>query len=246
MNERRDPDVTIAAWLDEGPTSLPPVTRQVIVSSIHLTPQRRRSVFRLPWGDHTMFATPSRLAAAAAIAVLLAGSGMAFFLTSTSPPGENAPGAAATASPGRPVTYISGTTSCTDAVGGTTTVSNRLSVTRGAAFECTNEVNDPRVNGTWTSTWNTAGVPGGRPNIWWGTAHREDADGAWDCSWNLTDNPRVNVYPVLGVCRGSGEYDGLTYVFEHVMGGAGADANDLILGYIYEGPPPGEWVPAAP
>lgn len=245
MSDRHDPDVIIPAWLDEGPTSLPPVTRQVLVSSIHLTPQRRRSLIRPPWGNHTMFATPFRLTAAAVVAILLAGSGMLFLLTSTPMPGADAPGAESSPS-ARAVTRISGTASCTEAVGGTTTVSGGISMTRGATFECTADVNDPRVDGTSTVTWNTSQpTVGASPTLWWGTSEREDADGAWACSWILTDNPRSDSLPVLNVCRGRGGYEGLTYIFEDIMGGGPEGSDDLVFGYIYEGPPPGEWVPAS-
>jgi hypothetical protein len=78
--------------------------------------------------------------------------------------------------------------------------------------------------------------------MWWGTSHREDAEGAWECSWFLPEDPSHVVYIVHSVCSGGGGYEGLTYVFEHIMGGAHDGA---LNGYIYEGPPLGEWVPAS-
>jgi hypothetical protein len=72
MKTPRDPHVTIAAWLDDGPTSLPPITRQVVVSSIHLTPQRRDRLGWIPWRFPNMNSA-FRAAAAAVIGVLLLG-----------------------------------------------------------------------------------------------------------------------------------------------------------------------------
>jgi hypothetical protein len=74
------------------------------------------------------------------------------------------------------------------------------------------------------------------------TSHLDNPGGAWDCTWFLTEFPHPASYPVLRVCRGGGSYDGLTYVAEHVMTGA-AESQDF--GYIYEGPPPVEFVPPA-
>jgi hypothetical protein len=42
MNTRRDPDAILAAWLDEGPTDLPDVTRRAIVAALPTTTQARR------------------------------------------------------------------------------------------------------------------------------------------------------------------------------------------------------------
>jgi hypothetical protein len=72
MNTNRDPDVTITAWLEDGPLSLPPATRQIVEASIHVTPQRRKPLVRLPWRFPDMN-TPFRVAAAAVIGVLLLG-----------------------------------------------------------------------------------------------------------------------------------------------------------------------------
>ena len=78
MNTPRDPDVTIASWLDDGPNALPSTTRQVVVSSIHVTPQRRRPLVQLPWRFPTMN-TPLRVGMAAIIGLLLLGAGIYLF-----------------------------------------------------------------------------------------------------------------------------------------------------------------------
>ena len=48
--------------------------------------------------------------------------------------------------------------------GGTTTVADGLTSTRGATLECTSETNDPRVDGTWAVTWNHAWIRPARPS----------------------------------------------------------------------------------
>ncbi len=47
-NAARDPDSIVAAWLDEGPTDLPDVTRRAILTALPTTPQARRG-FLAPW-----------------------------------------------------------------------------------------------------------------------------------------------------------------------------------------------------
>jgi hypothetical protein len=68
---RRDPDVTLAAWLDEGPTDLPDATRRAILTALPATSQARRGrVAR--WGSipTNMFA---RGAAVLVVAVAVIG-----------------------------------------------------------------------------------------------------------------------------------------------------------------------------
>lgn len=74
----------------------------------------------------------------------------------------------------------------------------------------------------------------------WGTHVLAGEQEAWDCSNPATDDLwGGNAAQVLVVCLAAGEYDGLTYVFHRVAGGAqdlgdGAD----IHGLIYAGPLP--------
>lgn len=250
MNGPRDPETTIANWLDEGPDRLPPITRQVVISSIHVTPQRHRPRAWPAWfsfpstlSRYPAMSTYLRVAVASILAIVAGGFLYGGFPAApvSAPAAPSSPAPALATSPATLVA-VEGTGSCDDAVGGTTTASHGLTTTLGATLECTSETNEPRVNGTWAITWNHAQT-GTSPDIWWGTGLQDGPDGAWECSWSLTDNPRTASYPILNICRGSGSYDGLTYVFQHVMGGGD---QDVVLGYIYEGQPLGEWVPATP
>ena len=52
-NTSRDPDSVLAAWLDEGPTDLPDVTRRAILTALPTTPQARRGLLA-PWRSNQM------------------------------------------------------------------------------------------------------------------------------------------------------------------------------------------------
>ena len=67
MNDMRDPNVIIGAWLDEGPTELPETTRRAITTSVRTIDQRRR--FALPWGRSVSF-QPLLIAAVVIVAVV--------------------------------------------------------------------------------------------------------------------------------------------------------------------------------
>jgi hypothetical protein len=77
MNVRRDPDAIRAAWLEEGPTGLPEATRRAIAVNTRTTTQRRRPIW-----------TPQRRPsmniyarwAVAAIAIVVAVGGAAYYL----------------------------------------------------------------------------------------------------------------------------------------------------------------------
>ncbi len=77
MNVQRDPDAILAAWLDEGPTGLPEPTRRAIAVNTRTTTQRRRPVWMPP--RRPLMNTYARWAVAA-IAVVLAIGGAAYFL----------------------------------------------------------------------------------------------------------------------------------------------------------------------
>jgi Tol biopolymer transport system component len=67
MNDMRDPNVIIGAWLDEGPTELPETTRRAITTSVRAIDQRRG--FALPWGRSVSF-QPLLIAAVVIVAVV--------------------------------------------------------------------------------------------------------------------------------------------------------------------------------
>jgi hypothetical protein len=89
MNERRDPDTILAAWLDGGPTELPDITRRAIAAALPTTPQARRGPFA-PWRFYPMNAF-SRMAAAVLVAALALGG--AVFLIGRSTPSVGGPAA---------------------------------------------------------------------------------------------------------------------------------------------------------
>lgn len=72
MTAQRDPEPTLAAWLDEGPTDLPSATRRAILTAIPTTPQARRGHLA-PWRLSDMNPL-ARGALAAFVAVLVLGS----------------------------------------------------------------------------------------------------------------------------------------------------------------------------
>ena len=124
MNTMRDPDVTLAAWLDEGPTDLPDETRRAIRTALPTTSQARRGPFA-PWRLSRM-KTTARLAIGALVAIV-AGGGALYLLgpsqygfgglpPSPSPivvpsqapsPGQSSPSPAATLDPTTWATYTS-------------------------------------------------------------------------------------------------------------------------------------------
>ena len=78
MTTKRDPDAILAAWLDEGPTDLPDVTRRAILTALPTTSQARRGRFA-PWRFAQMKGY-SRLAAAAVVAIVAVGGAVYLFL----------------------------------------------------------------------------------------------------------------------------------------------------------------------
>jgi hypothetical protein len=70
-NAARDPDSVLTAWLDEGPTDLPDVTRRAILTALPTTPQARRGLLA-PWRS-THRNTFARWAAMLVVAVVAIG-----------------------------------------------------------------------------------------------------------------------------------------------------------------------------
>jgi hypothetical protein len=88
VSAQRDPDVVLAAWLDENAIPLPAETRHAIETAIRTIPQRRRPM-GLPWRSTHML-TPLRLAAATALVVVVAVGALLVFRP-TDLPGVGAP-----------------------------------------------------------------------------------------------------------------------------------------------------------
>ena len=90
MTAKRDLDLIVSTWLDEGPADLPDATRRAILTSLPTIRQARRGRFA-PWRS-TRMTTPFRLAAAAIVAVVAIG-GAIYVLN---PPGLFGPGGPST------------------------------------------------------------------------------------------------------------------------------------------------------
>jgi hypothetical protein len=97
MSNVRDPNVVIAAWLDEGPTDLPEPNRRAIVTAARTITQRRRG-FGSPWRNPVMNGY-TRLALTAA-AVVVAAVGGIYLLSPGQPSGNvGGPGPSPTPTP---------------------------------------------------------------------------------------------------------------------------------------------------
>jgi hypothetical protein len=105
MNAPRDPDTIVAAWLEEGPTTLPEPTRRAIAVATRTTDPSRRP-FWIPL-RRPMMNTYARLAVAA-VAIVIAVGGAAYLLApagkvggppTASPSPSASPSARASATP---------------------------------------------------------------------------------------------------------------------------------------------------
>ena len=147
---------------------------------------------------------------------------------------------------------VTGTESCVTVKAGVDTISMDPVVEhyRDHVSDCVDETSDARVSGTFRNTFNEdcylmEGSHGTACSMW-GTHVMTGETGGWDCTYSGVDDLwGENAGQVLVVCPGTGEYEGLTYVFQHVFGGAQdfGDGTD-IHGVIYEGPPPA-WGPVS-
>lgn len=95
MTTRRDPDMVVAAWLDDGPRRLPAQTRSAIANAIPLIPQRRRGLGP-PWRVPSVNGHLRLTLAAAAVIVAAAGG---IYLLSPGGPSTSVGGPGPTASP---------------------------------------------------------------------------------------------------------------------------------------------------
>ena len=113
MNVQRDPDAILAAWLDEGPTGLPEPTRRAIAVNTRTTTQRRRPVWMPP--RRPLMNTYARWAVAA-IAVVLAIGGAAYFLAPAGGQFGGTPNATPSATPSSSSVVASATPSASAAL----------------------------------------------------------------------------------------------------------------------------------
>jgi hypothetical protein len=139
-------------------------------------------------------------------------------------------------------TVVTGNEVCT-VVQNATVIENTAEVVRdrGQVTECETATSDPRVSGTYTNVANWDFYWALDEAFLWGTTVLEGPTGGWDCSYAGTSDPTgANDGLVFLVCPGTGEYDGLTYVYQHVWDSGTADFGDGtdVFGLIFEGPSP--------
>jgi hypothetical protein len=98
MSTTRDPDVILAAWLDEGPTELPDITRRAILTALPTTPQARRG--RFAPRNRSVVLTNARLVAGALVTILAVGTLLAVgSRLGPGGPGASPPGPSPTVAP---------------------------------------------------------------------------------------------------------------------------------------------------
>lgn len=138
-----------------------------------------------------------------------------------------------------PVTVVAGTAVCPSIDFGTvTTDSTGVQHSRGGTLACTQTVNDPRVSGAYTATWNldwwgTADHSNGAL-VQWGTVRLVNAGGAWEGrATGVYSSERGDT--IAHWYTGTGKYAGLSY-FELWTGGL--DGTWTIQGQIFPGNPP--------
>jgi len=135
-----------------------------------------------------------------------------------------------------PLVAVTGTGECQQVADGLTEYDeNGVEHFRGYATRCTLTMGDERLDDPYIFTLNTDCYADGGCTQW-GTTETEGPDG-----WRGTYRgwSRGGGYPALvGVAKGFGAYEGLTYVY-------GYDSSGTVDGVIYEGPPP-PWDVAVP
>ena len=131
--------------------------------------------------------------------------------------------------------FVTGTEVCGARSEGTASYLGGLESYRDETAECVNTMSDPRIDGTYINTLNADCYLGGAC-VLWGTHVLDGPDGGWDCSWSGTQYPVWEGFLILGVCPGTGGFEGLTYVFRH--GSADFGDGSSFHGVIYEGPAP--------
>jgi hypothetical protein len=114
---------------------------------------------------------------------------------------------------------------------------------RGQVLDCVSVASDPRVSGEFRTTFNDDCFPleGRAECVVWGTSSSGDPTG-WDCSYAGTSDPAGdNDAVTLGICAGTGDHEGLTYIYQAAIsfGGVGdfGDGTNM-KGIVYEGEPP--------
>jgi hypothetical protein len=113
---------------------------------------------------------------------------------------------------------------------------------RDAETTCIDQMSDPRVSGEWTNTMDMD-CYGDEFCLLSGTHVIVKEEGGWDCTWTASNFPTAEAdasgerpYLIIGVCPGTGGFEGLSYVFQHTSWEFPGDTS--FHGVIYEGLPP--------
>jgi hypothetical protein len=198
-------------------------------------------------GAHTMFEPTKLIAATAAVAL---GAGL-LALNASNRGSDEGPAPAAATQVADTATWlrVTGTDSCqtvTDAtyepeIGG-------IEHLRGGVDRCVMDVDEPRLDGTWTWTWNVDCFPvdvgpgtDETDCLIWGSAVLDDPEAGWECETTGTSDPYNPLSGlVLGVCTGTGTNEGWAFVYHQTTDADVATFRDggTIRGMIYTGDPP--------
>jgi hypothetical protein len=151
-----------------------------------------------------------------------------------------APGQSPAAAPAALPVVVSGTEMCDNRSNGETMpLPAGLTGGQRMVATCIDTMSDPRVSGAYVNTLAYECVGGTTACTYWGTHVLEGPDGGWDCSWTAVDFPPLS-NAIIGVCPGTGGYEGMSYVFQHTSLDFGDGTS--FRGVIYEGLPPA-WPP---
>jgi hypothetical protein len=135
-----------------------------------------------------------------------------------------------------PVSVVTGVEDCSIDFGTITGQGTTVQHARNGSDVCTDTVDDPRVNGTYTATWDMDywGAPDHSNGalVQWGTARLTVAGGSWEGrATGVYSSNRGDT--ITWWWTGTGGYAGLTY-FELVTGTGGW----TVRGQIFPGVPP--------
>ena len=148
-----------------------------------------------------------------------------------------AAGASPTPATFGPVTKVTGTETCPDIIPDWTTDPDGHKHVRGQPADCTDKTDDPRVSGTYTTTWNSDlwgnADQGPFSLVQWVTARLENTEGAWEGTGSgVASSDRGDI--MVFWYKGTGAYEGLSY-FELRTG---RNEPWKIRGQIFPGDPP--------
>ena len=121
----------------------------------------------------------------------------------------------------------------------TTTVDGRTETRGGAWTPTITSMSDPRLDGTATISFDTdayVGPDGTSMGVGTGTWRIENADGAWQGSYNIVMTDAYGSTATMPLV-GEGAYDGLTAIWESTIGDSGWDVRGVILPAAPPAPP---------